>query len=475
MDTIFALSTGTVKKSGVAVFRLSGPRSASVLAEIIDKNKSFPAAREAALRKIYRPSQLKGARETASEALHIPEVIDQALVLFFPAPHSFTGEEVVELHVHGGRAIIHAITRLLSEEISEPLRIAEPGEFTRRAFENGKMDLTEVEGLADLLHAETDFQRRQALRQMEGALGNLYQEWRETLLNILAYTEAYIDFPDEDIPADLQKATRDKINALLTEIEKHLAEGHRGELLREGVRVAILGAPNAGKSSLLNALSKREVAIVSEEAGTTRDLIEVQMDLGGYLVTLIDTAGLRKTDNLIEKEGIKRAKKALSDAALCILLFDVNDEKEPAKTLALINDEKLLENKEILAVPNKIDALKKGKKQPNDHRHVTMPEGGRICPISVKTGDGMADFLTLLEKKVEALSGFTETPSLTRTRHRIHLKESTAALTRSLDAPLLELQAEDLRIAMTAIGKITGRVDVEDLLDVIFSDFCIGK
>ena len=519
MDTIFALATGTVKKSGVAIFRISGSQAGDILKEITGQN--LPPARQVALMEIFtenRPNSIWGVSR---------ETLDKGFGLFFPSPNSFTGEDVVELHVHGGNAVANAITKLLSEDISKPIRLAEAGEFTRRAFENGKMDLTEVEGLADLLHAETELQRRQALRQMEGSLGKIYQEWREILLKILAHTEAYIDFPDEEIPPHLQKEIQQKIKDLISEIENHLSEGHKGELLREGIRVAILGSPNAGKSSLLNVLSKREVAIVSEEAGTTRDIIEVQMDLGGYLVTLIDTAGLRETENSIEKEGIKRAKKALAESSLCLLLYDATDESEPQQTLSLIESENSLKNKDFLLVANKIDNLKSGQKQPHDHRHMTTSEGGdfnenayekqdektdfneiyinakskiiksnvtkkdpafptllnsetekfdeNFCQISVKTNEGMADFLNLLQEKVIELSGFTETPTLTRTRHRIFLKQSMEALTRSLDASLIELQAEDLRVAMTALGRITGRVDVEDLLDVIFSDFCIGK
>ena len=312
-------------------------------------------------------------------------------------------------------------------------RLAEPGEFTRRAFENGKLDLTEAEGLADLVNAETAAQHRQALRQMDGELGRLYESWAARLTRALAHIEADIDFVDEELPEDLAAQRLDDVRALEGEIARHLDDHRRGERLREGFVIAILGPPNAGKSSLLNALARREAAIVSPTPGTTRDIVEVHVDLGGYPVTLADTAGLRETADAIESEGIRRA----------------------LATAALGRDD-------ALVVVNKLDLM-------------GAAEAGDALMLSAVTGQGLAELHERLVQEIERRFGATSLPSLTRARHREALEACRGHLNRALAAPEVELCAEDLRLATRALGRITGRVDVEDLLDVIFRDFCLGK
>ena len=440
-QTIVALASAP-GRAGVAVLRASGPKAPQLMWHVCQL-PSIPAPRRATLCDIidYRTG----------------ETIDHALLLWFPAPHSFTGEDVVEFHIHGGRAILHATLDLLC---SIPgVRPAEPGEFSRRAFENGKMDLTEAEGIADLVDAETAAQRRQALRQMDGELGRLYHGWAERLANDLAYIEAEIDFADEDIPPDLAAGRREDVAALAAEIETHLNDRHRGERLREGFTVALLGAPNAGKSSLLNALAKREAAIVDPTPGTTRDVIEVQLDLGGYPVTLADTAGLRESADSIENEGIRRALARAEQADLKLLVFDGSrsGDLDPA-TIALVDETSLV-------VMNKMDLT-----------GIPSPQQGlSSLPISAKTGEGLADLTARLVREIEKRFVGAGGPALTRARHRAALEECRENLRRALAAPEVELCAEDLRLAIRALGRITGRVDVEDLLDIIFSSFCIGK
>lgn len=441
-DTIVALASAP-GRAGVAVLRVSGPQAREALTHICVPS-DLPAPRVASLRDIVD--------------FRSKEIIDHALVLFFPAPHSFTGEDVVELHLHGGRAILSATLDLLCA--LPHIRPAEPGEFSRRAFENGKMDLTEAEGIADLVDAETAAQRRQALRQMDGALGKLYYGWAERLTHNLAYIEAEIDFADEDIPPDLSAGRREDVAALSREIAAHLNDGHRGERLREGFTVALLGAPNAGKSSLLNALARREAAIVSPIAGTTRDIIEVQLDLGGYPVTLADTAGLRETADSIESEGVRRALTRAEQADLKLLIFDGSAPAplDPA-TQALIDDCALL-------VINKADLA---------HTTHEMSLSSPALLVSAKTGVGLDALSQKLIAEIEKRFLGSGAPALTRARHRVALEDCLAHLNRALAAPEVELCAEDLRLAIRALGRITGTVDVEDLLDIIFSSFCIGK
>jgi tRNA modification GTPase len=434
--TIFALATPP-GKGGVAVLRLSGSQAGAALQALTGQD--LPQARNASLRTLRDPKS--------------GDVIDKALVLWFPAPASFTGEDVAELHVHGGRAVSSALAEALSR--FPECRPAEPGEFSRRAFENGKLDLTEAEAIADLVAAETAAQRRQALRQLDGELGALYENWRGRLLRALAHLEAEIDFSDEELPEGMVLAVKPVLASLIAEMGKHLNDGSRGERVREGMQIAIIGAPNAGKSSLLNVLAKRDVAIVSEQAGTTRDVIEVHLDLGGWPVTLADTAGMRYSADEIEQEGVRRAAQRARNADLRLVVLDATAPETPE----LLYD--LMVPGDILVL-NKIDLVSKNPM-------------AQALPMSVREGTGIDELLELLQHYVGEMLGGAGVP-LTRQRHRQALEECLNALKRAqVQDKQPELLAEDVRLAARALGRITGRVDVEDMLDIIFREFCIGK
>jgi tRNA modification GTPase len=440
-DTIYALATAP-GRAGVAIVRVSGGEARNVIARLTQREA--PQPRVATLRRLFDDNDAP---------------IDDALVLFFAAPHSFTGEDVAEFHLHGGPAIVAAILRVLRG--MENCRIAEPGEFTRRAFHNDKLDLAQVEGLADLVAAETEAQRRQALRQAEGALSRFYEAWRTRLLRTLARLEAFIDFPDEDLPDQLIRAIDGELAELSRDLGRHLADAHRGEILRDGLAIAILGAPNVGKSSIINMLSQREAAIVSAIAGTTRDVIEVRMDLGGYPVTIADTAGLRASADEIEQEGIRRALSRAEHADLKLLVFDGGTWPGiDGETAKLIDDRSL-------CVVNKADLLR----EPEP----LAIEGRAVIKVSARTGLGIEALAAALAEAARERMGGGEGVVLTRARHRAALEECQAALTRAAGAGQPELKAEDLRLAARALGRITGRVDVEDVLDLIFKEFCIGK
>jgi len=380
------------------------------------------------------------------------ETIDDGIALWFPAPRSVTGEDVAELQVHGSRAVLAAAVEALRHM---GLRLAEPGEFTRRAFFNGKLDLVQAEAIADLVQAETEAQRRQALRQLDGALGAVYRGWSARLLRALAHLEAVIDFPDEDLPPALDAEVAAEAVALATEIAAHLADNRRGERLRDGIAIAIVGPPNAGKSSLLNALAQREAAITSPVAGTTRDVIEVAVDLGGYPVILADTAGLRESADAIEQEGLRRALARAEDAALRLYVFDARHPEDVAGAAAW-------PGRDTLFVANKIDLAPR----------VALPRAA--LRISALTGEGLRELIVALVQRIAA-DYDAASALITRARHRAALEEALTALRRAACATLPELRAEDLRLAWRGLGRITGSVDVEDLLDVIFADFCIGK
>ena len=442
-DTIFALATSP-GRAGIAVLRLSGPAAGGALRAFAGR---LPPPRRASLARLRDPAS--------------GEILDDGLMLLFPAPRSFTGEEVAELHVHGGRAVIAALLAALAR--LPGLRLAEPGEFTRRAFENGRLDLTEAEGLADLVAAETEAQRRQALRQLEGELGRLYESWRERLLRALAQLEAEIDFPEEGLPGDLRQRIAVEAAVLREEIARHLADDGRGERLRDGVAVAILGPPNAGKSSLMNALARREVAITAASAGTTRDVIEAALDLGGYPVVLADTAGLREAAEEVEAEGVRRARARAASADLRLVVVDASRPQEAGALAGLIDRATIL-------VANKIDLA------PLDGAAWADALGaGPALRLSAHTGAGMEALLERLGAEVARRFAPGATPAITRARHRQALEACRASLDRFAEASLPELAAEDLRAATRALGRITGRVDVEDMLDIIFREFCIGK
>ena len=361
---------------------------------------------------------------------------------------------MAELHLHGSRAVLAAVMQVLSRL---GLRLAEPGEFTRRAFLNGKLDLLQAEAIADLAAAETEAQRRQALRQLGGELGDVYRRWRDRLTRILAHLEAAIDFPDEDLPPEIEDRILGDTEGLVAEIERHLADGHRGERLRDGIDVAIVGPPNAGKSSLLNRIARRDVAITSPVPGTTRDVIEVAIDLGGYPFVLADTAGLRDSADAIEQEGKRRAVQRAEQAEIRLFVFDTAHPADAAGASTWAGADTIL-------VANKIDLV------PVAETDLSPP----ALPVSALTGEGIDRLLTMLGERV-AQTYRIEAPVLTRARHRQALEEAAASLRRSFSAALPELRAEDLRLALRSLGRITGAVDVEDLLDVIFRDFCIGK
>ncbi len=441
-DTIYALSSGP-GPAGIAVFRVSGPETGAVLRALAGI-KDLPQPR-AAIRAV-----LIDPRDGV--------VLDDGIAIWFPGPNSYSGEDLVELHVHGGPAVIAAMLRVLGARPG--LRLAQPGEFTRRAFMAGKLDLTEAEGIADVIAAETEAQRRQAVRQADGALGRLYDGWRDALVGAMAHYEAFIDFPDEGLPNEIADEVQHKVSWLVDSVFRHLDDSRRGERLRQGLDIAIVGPPNAGKSSLLNRLARRDAAIVSERAGTTRDVIDVAMDLGGYPVVLADTAGLREVTDSIEEEGVRRARRRAEVADLRILVIDGQDEAGFRDSTDLVDGSTIL-------VLNKADL--------GPASITTDGSALAVFAISVQTGAGIDAFLEGLEAVVRDRIGLAGQPALTRARHREALVECLDALRRSSETPLPELAAEDLRLATRALGRITGRVDVEDLLDVIFRDFCIGK
>jgi tRNA modification GTPase len=456
-STIYALATPTPSRAhpgAISVIRLSGPRAADALV-FLTEPRAFErghSAREPAL-----PEQRRMALRTLLDPLS-GEAIDRGLVVWFEAPNTETGETMAELHLHGGRAVVGAALEAIRR--LGFCRVAEPGEFTRRAFEHGKLGLTEAEAIADLVAAETDQQRKQALQQMDGALHRLYEDWRTLGLRTLAHLEAAIDFPDEDLPPGIADEVRTGIERLQAEIAAHL-DDRRGERLREGLHIAIIGPPNAGKSSLLNLLARREAAIVSETAGTTRDVIEVHLDLGGWPVVLADTAGLRDSGDAIEQEGVRRARARAASADLRLLVLDASADWQSDKQALTAATERWDRARDIV-VANKVDL-------------VSIDDTG-VVPLSATSGTGLPGLLARLEQSAAALmEEGAGAPPLTRARHREALVECQDSLTRALGAPEVALAAEDLRLALRALGRITGTVRIDELLDVIFRDFCIGK
>jgi tRNA modification GTPase len=433
-ETIFALSSAP-GKAGVAVIRVSGERAGHAVRALMG---DLPESRRATLAIFRRPGT--------------NEILDRGLVLWFPAPRSVTGEDVAEFHVHGGRASVAGVLEALGTV--EGLRPAEPGEFTRRAFEAGKMDLAETEALADLLDAETSAQRRQALRGLEHGIGRKAEAWRERLIEALALSEAEIDFPDEgDVPTGLISRAAEIAQTLSNEISALLSEGAGGERLREGAVIVITGPPNAGKSSFLNRVAKRDVAIVSPHAGTTRDMLEVALDLGGYPATLIDTAGLRETGDPVEQEALRRARDRAAAADLILWFEDASDNASAPPPETEVPLWRIL-NKADLAGP-----------EPAKADHV----------ISALTGEGVEGLLAALAAWLTMELAPAESALITRARHRAALTEARDHLARAALPSAPELMAEELRLSARALGRISGRVDVESVLDVIFSSFCIGK
>ena len=443
-DTIFAPATAA-GRAAVAVVRISGPGTRDAIAALAG---GVPLPRRATLRALQDADG---------------EVIDQALVLFFEGPESYTGEDVAELQVHGGSAVVGALVDALS---AQGLRLAEPGEFTRRAFENGKLDLAQAEGVADLVDAETEAQRRQALDQLGGRLSEVQAAWTEALTEALAMLEAAVDFPDEEVPQDVARRARPALERLIAELEAAAADAERGERVREGYRIALIGAPNAGKSTLLNALAGRDAAIVTATPGTTRDIIEVPMVLAGYKALLADTAGLRETGDDIEAEGVRRARTWAASADLRLWLVDGSEPAPTSVPMELRPEDLCLITKRDL---------------PNG------PAGAWAAMQARRLGLGTAEVSargpsdlawlrsTLEERIVDALAG-AEPPAATRLRHQELLSEAADRLRHALaQDERLELAAEDVRLAARALDRITGRIDPEHVLGRIFATFCIGK
>jgi len=440
-ETIFAPATAP-GRAAVAVVRISGPATRAALQAL---GARLPAPRRAALRTLTAPGG---------------GLIDKGLVLWFPGPNSYTGEDSAELHLHGGAAVVGALTRAL---LAAGLRLAEPGEFTRRAFENGKLDLDQAEAVADLVDAETEAQARQALGQLGGALGRRYDRWRGQLIEALAQLEAAVDFPDEDVPADVAARARGPLDALLAELDEALSDEARGRRVREGYRIAIVGAPNAGKSSLFNALLGRDAAIVTPIPGATRDVIEAPLVLAGYKVLLADMAGLREAHDPVEVEGVRRARAWAEDADLRLWLVDASASDGAwrlAADLVRPGDMVLLNKADLPAGTDAAAVL------------AAAPDARRISVAS----DGVADLAAELAGRVVADLSGADFPAVTRARHRAHLETARDHLRRAranLEQP--ELAAEDVRLAARALARVAGRIGAEDVLDLVFASFCIGK
>ena len=433
-DTIFAVASGA-GQAALAVMRVSGPASRRILASLCG---SVPAPRRASFRRLRNPE--------GSE-------LDQSIVVWLPGPGSYTGEDSAELTLHGGRSVLTGVADAL---VTLGARPAEAGEFTRRAFLNGRMDLTAAEAVHDLIAAETEAQRRQALRQLDGALGTLYGGWAERLRLLLAQQEALIDFPDENLPPEVEDQIAEELDTLGREVAAHLDDNRRGERLREGLVFAITGAPNVGKSSLINALAERDVAIVSPTPGTTRDALETRVVFGGVPVTLVDTAGLRDAGDEIEAEGVRRARERAAAADLVIVVVEVGAVATPPPPAPLPQGEG-----EIVVVANKIDL------------GGAVPAGA--IAVSALTGRGVPELRARLAAAAQSLTEGAGPPPLTQARHRAALQEAAARLIDARCADLPELRAEDLRLALRALGRITGSVGIEDILDTLFARFCIGK
>jgi tRNA modification GTPase len=451
-DTIFAVASGA-GQAAIAVMRLSGPDSRTILAALCGR---VPAPRRASFRR------LRDGEGTE---------LDQGMVVWLPGPGSYAGEDSAELYLHGGRAVLAGVAGAL---VALGARPAEPGEFTRRAFLNGRMDLTEAEAVHDLIAAETEAQRRQALRQLDGALGTLYRGWAERLRLLLAQQEALIDFPDEDLPPEIEAQVLGELAALRGEVAAHLDDGRRGERLREGLVFVVTGRPNVGKSSLINALAERDVAIVSTIPGTTRDALEARVVLGGVPVTLVDTAGLRDTTDEIEAEGVRRARARAADADV-VILVEVATAPPPA-----LAGWGWGEGSAAPASPPPPNPLPQGQGEAWIILVANKVDLGGAVPagavaVSALSGEGLTMLRERLAEAARSLTENTGPPPLTQVRHRAALQEAAARLAGAQIADLPELRAEDLRLALRALGRITGTVGVEDVLDTLFARFCIGK
>lgn len=441
MDTIFAPATPP-GRSGVAVLRVSGERAAEALTAL---GLTRPPPRMASLVTPINP--------------HTGETVDSALVLFFPAPASFTGEDVVEFHLHGSRAVMAEMLAVLGE--LEGFRLAQPGEFSRRAFYHGKLDLTRAEAVADLIDAETRAQKQQALRQFSGALARECEMLRQGIVQARAHLEAYLDFPDEEIPEEVAASLNEEIRALSTRTAALLGDARAGEKIRDGYYATILGVPNAGKSTLINALTKRDVAIVSDQPGTTRDIVEAHLDLGGYPLTLADTAGLRNADGIVEAEGIRRARERASSSDFRLVVIDA---AAPRSRQALLAE---FITPDDVVIFNKCDSETLYIDEFQDFPHALR--------ISAATGRGLEDLISALGQRMEKQRFGAADAVITRARHRLGFEAALLCLERARGQEMPELKGEELRLAGNHLGKILGAVQVEEVLDAVFSSFCIGK
>jgi len=457
-DTFYALST-IAGKSGVAIIRLSGPESARVIKDM--GYNSTPSPRVATFHQLRAPGK--------------KEVLDEIIFIYFKAPHSFTGEDVLELHLHGSKAVIKDALSALSS--LSYLRMAEPGEFSRQAFLNGKMDLTQAEGLAELIEAETSIQRQVALRQMGGEVASLYSQWRQQIITMLSSMEALIDFPGDDIPQSTLALVKHQVDSLVKDITNHLSIGNDLTALADGIKIVISGPPNAGKSSLMNYIARSEVAIVSDIAGTTRDIIHVKFDLAGFPLILTDTAGIRNgSTDVIEQKGIFIAKRAAMSANINIVVLAANQNND-----AFIKDNPQLFTEQTIVLFNKVDALPPPQMKILENDLSEMKNGQMqkclaLLPISVNENYGIYLLLDTLKEAVADRYTPSDEPLLTKTRYREALELCKSHLLQ-VDpyTPMLDISAEELRMAATAIGQITGQVKLDEILDQVFSSFCIGK
>jgi tRNA modification GTPase len=450
MRTIFAQCSGA-GKAGVVVFRVSGPSALDALQQLLCHNIDTMEPRKTYLRKIYQPGS--------------DYIIDESMIVFFKGPSSFTGEDVCEIHAHGSIAVIKMLHEVLSS--LPDVRLAEAGEFAKRAFLNGKMDLTAAEGLADLIDAETSMQHKQAIRQFGGALEQIYDSWRKELLQLMSLIEAYIDFPEEDIPDSVLSDATKLVEDLAQQMQAHLRDNHKGERLRSGLKLAIIGAPNVGKSSLLNQLMQRQVAIVSDIAGTTRDVLEGHLDIGGYPIILQDTAGIREhTADVIEQEGIKRSHQSALEADIKLIMFDATSALEKNNPLFSLIDAN------TIILFNKIDLA------PNFAVPGFFTEEMNQAPviaIAAQNGTNIQDLIKAIIVMAEKLASPCESPQITRARHRGEIQRAITSLSDfSLYGDLI-LAAEDLRMTIRALSNVTGKITVDEILGQIFSNFCIGK
>lgn len=436
-DTIFA--QGSAKgRAGVSIFRISGPKS-------LDVAQSLTSIKE------FKPNYLQ-----LCNISYKGNLIDKAMVVYFKGPNSFTGEDVIEFHIHGSIAV----SQLLSEALlEENIRLAEPGEFSKRSFLNGKMDLTEAEGLADLIDAETSQQQRHAIRHLSGEFKEICDSWRDQLLKILGWLEAYIDFPDEDIPAEVLERAENTLADLSSSLDKFLEDNRRGERLRDGISMVVLGEPNVGKSTMLNFLAQRDVAIISDIAGTTRDVLEAHIDIGGYPIILSDTAGIRESEDIIEKEGVKRAKSLAKNADIKLVMLDSNKPELPEDVEDILDEN-------CIIIANKSDL---GATSPKEIA------GMKVISISLKSKDGIKELFDSIEERASNLAGIESGVAITRARQRKNIKDAKDSIDRCDLRGELVLSAEDIRLAARHLSLLTGIIDVEEILGEIFSNFCVGK